>query len=759
MAMAREAVVSRAPVPSPLEAAKAEARLVPFGPVLALTLALAIGGLILLAIPIHELFPEVKLEPVYPNHHQSAETLTFALALLVVLPLALYLVPRLADRILAAAGPEGLEVVAATTSFALLAALVVANLLERQWVGGGPFYTLGLVAAWAVGAAVLLSRAAAGEELPATLQRSSGRAIWLGSACLLVVLMAGLAYLESITLAVALIGVAVTGAFVYAWDRVEVPRFGRRAGLGFDAAIVVLILLAVPNVVIFRVNDPHASLETLFMQFHQNLFLGPANHVIGGGTMLVDTFSQYGAGAIYLVAGWLSLVGTTNGMLGLLDGMLTACVFAGAYLVVRAGGVRRPLATGGMIVAILALAYGLEYPVGGLLQHGAIRFGIPMLILLGAAVESRRQFEGRLGLVIQLLAVALSSIWAFEAFGYTVITYAGVAVMIGVTAPGGGRRRYIGKRLLAAVAACLAAHVAFALATLLVSGQLPDWIDYGRTVGAFLFGTVGEITYDFSSWSPGFGLGIVYLASVSGLVLVLRRRPALARELRGPLVLIGGTTAYGLALFTYLVNRSADHIIAYVSLPALMIVLLWLGLVLRRRDAVPRDARLTAMAVTLLAGTLLVAVSWSSVGSRFGQSALAYVAPGGQSLGAPLSYLSDTPELSVGAEAAERLLEEQMPGEHESLVMIKSDTGVEALARTGRVNALPLSDPWEDSLVPEQRLPALDAVLPTIEPGTKLLISTSALRATPHLRRVARIQPSDWRLLGGRAWRGGSDPT
>ena len=33
----------------------------------------------------------------------------------------------------------------------------------------------------------------------------------------------------------------------------------------------------------------------------------------------------------------------------------------------------------------------------------------------------------------------------------------------------------------------------------------------------------------------------------------------------------------GIGLFSYLVNRSADHIVPYVSLPAVMLAVLWLS--------------------------------------------------------------------------------------------------------------------------------------------------------------------------------------
>ena len=92
---------------------------------------------------------------------------------------------------------------------------------------------------------------------------------------------------------------------------------------------------------------------------------GPANHVLGGGAMLVGTLSQYGVASIDFIAGWFAIVGVSNGTLGLIDGILQAFVFAGGYLVVRAAGVGRVAAIAGFTVAVVVLVLALVFPLGG----------------------------------------------------------------------------------------------------------------------------------------------------------------------------------------------------------------------------------------------------------------------------------------------------------------------------------------------------------------------------------------------------------
>ena len=76
-------------------------------------------------------------------------------------------------------------------------------------------------------------------------------------------------------------------------------------------------------------------------------------------------------------------------------------------------------------------------------------------------------------------------------------------------------------------------------------------------------------------------------------------------------------------------------------------------------------------------------------------------------------------------------------------MIAEPDLEVEALARTGRINVLPLSDPWEDSLVVDQRLDDLDEALAGLEAGERLLLDGRALEAFETYRRDPGLDPLD----------------
>ena len=725
----------------------------PLGAVWALTVSAALGLFLAFApIPFALISPTDLPEPV-ADQTQAAETLLFVLAFTVILPLVLIAVPRVADRVAARHGPAAVRGLALVLSCALGAALLAAKIFERVRPEVD-LPVLGMLAAlWCALALILVGTAA---RISALLRwrPARGSAALTGAMAGALALLVGMAFadLGSISLVVLAAGIAVAvGAFLVGarWTR---HRVRGRAGVAIDASLVALLLLAVPNLVVFATGVPSEALQTRIIQFHQNFFLGPANQVLGGGAMLVDTLSQYGVGSIYLLAGWFQLAPIGNGTLALLEGLLSAAVFACSYAVLRLANVSRLLTAAALAVAVAVLVYGLQYPVGGLLQHGAIRFGLPIGVVLSALVAVR---GGRLAGIARGIGVAIvgiSSIWALEAFAYTLLTALAILAVRSWLRRPAERARWVARSLAQLAAACVAAHVALAALTLLAAGELPDWGWYLNTLREFLVGEIGEVTYDFSPWSPGLAVGAIYLASVAGIVLLMRRNRLLAEREPVLLVALAGTTAYGIGLFSYLVNRSGDVIVPFLSLPAVLVVTLWLSLLLRPSAGVAGRGRAAILASALAVAALLVSVSWSSVQVRFPQSALAHALPGGPSMGEALDRLWNPPPLFPGADEGERLLARYMPGERRSVVLTAADLSVEILMRSGRASEIPFGDPVEDSFVPEDHLPALARAVAELKPGDRILVDEPAARTfMAYLREPQRDPLSDPLELGGLA--------
>jgi hypothetical protein len=170
---------------------------------------------------------------------------------------------------------------------------------------------------------------------------------------------------------------------------------------------------------------------------------------------------------------------------------------------------------------------------------------------------------------------------------------------------------------------------------------------------------------------------------------------------------------------------------------------------LRRGVVESRPARLGGLAFALALAALLVSVAWSSIGSRFDQSPLAYALPGGKSLRGGFHGLWHPPALDPNAPQGERLLDRYMSGERRVTIVTSPDLATEILIRSGRSNQLAFSDPLEDSFVPSRTLPAIARTVRELRPGDRLLLQEAALQAFEVLQRQPSRDPLQNPVPGG----------
>lgn len=703
-------------------------------PALALTITAACAAMLLLipaAVLIH---PSTHLPGALANlgdQNQGVKTTLYVVAFLVVVPAAVLLVPRLADGVRQGPNASGLGLLSAVLAAALALAVMVARASVRLPWGDDAPVVLAAACCWWVFAAAVIARASRPRAWPVLLRAAplvpAATAVAGAGVLGAVLCVTRLARLSAVALLAGLVVVTVTVAL---YRRVRLPSLTGRPVFALEVVIAVLLVLAIPDLNIFK---PAAStalthFNDVVIEGQENFLLGPTNQLLAGGTMLVNTFSQYGVGSIYLLAGWFHLAPIGYGTLGFLDGVLTALLYLGGYLVLRQAGVSRLLAGLALALAVIALLYNLTYPVGALAEHGPFRFGLPMVALLAVSTGLRFGRWARPARWTALAALGIASLWSIEAFAYTAFTLSAMAAVHPLRLDGGSRGRWLRVQAFRAAASVAAVQVAFALGTLLATGQLPDWGEYFSYFKAFLSGSVAYLTYGFARWSPGLAVGAIYLASAIAVVLVVWRAPGLFRRHANRLITVAGTTAYGIALFSYFDNRSATYLVLYVALPALLTATLWLALALDLARARPPWLGRGLLACTLSLAVIVVAAAWSPISGRVSDSALAYVLRGAPSVDGALHRLWHPPPLNPLAGEGQRLLARYMPGESRSLVFTIGvpDLGTEILIRSRRGNRLPLGDPVEDSIVPASRLPAIRQAVDRLRPGDRLLMNQTA---------------------------------
>ena len=348
----------------------------PLGPTLALTVSLAVAGFaLIMSLVLLVIHPDLSIPSnnFGVQQNQTAKTALYVAAFTVILPLALIAVPRLADAIAAGPNAPALPTLAGGLAATLAAAIIAVKASGRLPWGSGLDVLLAAVGIWSLVAAGVLARAA--QPRPwSPLLRLAGHGLTASVVAGALVLGALLCLvsensLDPLPLA---LGVLVVAGVLLSYERRRPPRLPRRWGLGADALIVAVTLLAVPDLVIFTTSSAPVNpfFEPGIIQFHHDFLLGPANQVLGGGALLVDDpVSQYGVGSIYFLAGWFHLAPIGYGTYGFLDGILTALFYAAAYGVLRVAGVSRLLAGSALGVGVIALVYHLHYPIGALPQQ------------------------------------------------------------------------------------------------------------------------------------------------------------------------------------------------------------------------------------------------------------------------------------------------------------------------------------------------------------------------------------------------------
>ena len=232
------------------------------------------------------------------SHKQNAETFLYLLTFFFLLPAWLWAGIRLIDRINRGPGREALPAVTgllALTFGLVIVAIRCADALfgaDRLWLAlsGGLF--------WVVLASVLLAALVVGRArfAPAAIAHRSNL-IWRLSGLSFAAAVFTVVDLDGLNLPVLFVGLVGGAGLVAALGNFSprpAPRMWKRI---IEAAAVVLILLAVPDMLVLPVeraqSDPDAAFAVYVIAFHQALFLGAASQILSGSALLVDTVSQY----------------------------------------------------------------------------------------------------------------------------------------------------------------------------------------------------------------------------------------------------------------------------------------------------------------------------------------------------------------------------------------------------------------------------------------------------------------------------------
>ncbi|SEH10264.1 hypothetical protein [Thermoleophilum album] len=718
------------------------------------------------------------------RQRQTAESLLYVATLVVLAPLAVVAGERWARVLVAARGRRGAFDEIALWGLAAAAPICGYRVLAiAGWARADGLPLLGL-AAWASALGVRLvylqrggptTKSGSGARTSSTGRDAEPADVSTRALVALEVAALGLvlAFARSSAfrwLPMLVCGLTVAGLLTSAacTKAAAVPASARRSRR-FAAITAAAFVLAGINLHAFVPGEAGAGLSPAVygsvVALHASYLVGPANQLVHGGRMLVDTVSQYGVAGVIALAAWFRAVGGSIDSLAIFDGVLTSLALVAGWLLLWAAGVRLGFRLAALSFFVVVLAWGRTFPVGTIVQDGFYRFGLP-LVLICAVVLDRAGYAPRWATRTTLVVtLAVSAVWSLETFALTTISWFAFALFelaAGECRSAALRYAFNALRLWAACVAL--GHLALVAYTIISAGELPRWSLYLAFLRAFLAGDLSELTYDFAKWSPGVALGAAYVAQATVLAVVARdARHALARD-PSPYRALFALSTYGLGTFYYMVDRSLEHVIVYVAHPFVLSAAIWLELAARTSVwQARRDLRLVTTIAVCVVSSLAVAAAWPRVVDSAPRS-LGGRLLGAGDLGRDVRLIRDFPPVDPSAGIGAVLLRRFFPETEQALVLGEPVRTVETLLRAGKRNRLPLSFSISDSYVAQrpgseiERL--LQRYLADLRAGDRLMVDErglSLLTAARHHRSrstsaiVRALRPDTLRALALRS--------
>jgi hypothetical protein len=487
-----------------------------------------------------------------------------------------------------------------------------------------------------------------------------------------------------------------------------VGRVSRRVGVAVDAIVVVLIALLVWDLRVEK--GPLLASGTAHVQ---DIYIGPANAVLHGGTLLVDVFAQYGPGMTYFLAGLFRIVPIGYGPFWILVVSLDVVLFLLMFAIFRLAGATRVLAASGVVLAVLT---GVLAKLGGetMVPNTPMRLLLPLFAVL--LIQLAQRYPRRAVLPWALaIVVGISSIWALEVFLYTLAgSLAGLASEARLDAPEGRALRIDKRELLRVFGAIVAAQLLFAVATRVFSGQWPDWFKYLGYMHVYASGSGSQ---PLAPFKPGLLLGIFYFTSCAAAVVLLVWNRPYARERRRQVVSLCAVLGVAVAYFSYFAGQSQLGNVQKMAPISVMVIVLLLNLAGTDRGRTATAARAGIVFLTIWFVSLGLIQRHAAFVRHLERTAL-FASPSATI--ADFRFAASVPIVNADAPESIDFIRRTMGSTRKPLVLLPDQLTMEALMRMHETELLPISDPYNEALLPS-RLAHLRHLAADLPVGTQFV--------------------------------------
>jgi hypothetical protein len=535
-----------------------------------------------------------------------------------------------------------------------------------------------------------------------------------------------------------------------------------RTHVALDVLVGLLVLLAV-----FQMSSTFTPSQIE----NQAYFLGPASDVLHGRPALVDTFSQYGVGMLYALAGVFSVVPIGFGVLSLVIALGTSLMYLCIYAVLRLSIESRLIVVLGGLTAVVIYIYAaswwlyVDYP-----STGVLRFGPPWIVVLLAVAGARvsNPAAARRLKAAELVVVAAAAVWSLESGAYSVGAAVAIALLDSAVLDASVRVRVRAavQRVLALALACVGALVLFTVLTRVFAGQWPDWGPYLSFVSEYTVGGLGVVP--IQQWSPGIAVGAMYGVSAAAAIGLVVLQPSAVRARPAAFRAVAGITVMGAIQYTYFLGRAAPSNLIHIAAPAVALAFIWIGLAVAALGARKPVAVLVAAATFV--GALIVIGDGRNFSVKFPYSALGALIEHPGTAVSTFTSLADNPVFDPDTPPLVAFIRSMHPGDRQLTVVAFPIVQTEALVRLGRATAAganqmcqeAISHTGDQRILKEVRELKPGGLLVTdFTPQLPLLplqaYELAEIRARFQTQRIAQSSPIDgYKLVRQRiTWHGG----
>jgi hypothetical protein len=328
-----------------------------------------------------------------------------------------------------------------------------------------------------------------------------------------------------------------------------------------------LIDISAILIIICACFDPKFTINV----YNQNYYLGPVNALLHGRTILVNVFSQYGVLVLEFLAliFKLKLLPFSYQGMSFLVALLSMLQYVVIYFLLRTILKSPPFSFLALLVILLVNFFATDGVFQATPSIGPLRFGLCYLILALCVLYFKYPAKNRVIAFLAYILLGLASLWSFETFVYVAFMFLGMLVYQSVVTNGREVWKVLKSILYGSLLALLSIGICHAASAGLIFLSTSEWPKWGYYF-AFIF--LFEGGFDamlVEPWSPWFFITAIYFLCLSTYAIKWLVEKKLESGVENAAILC--LCFFGIAQFTYFLNRSHPNNLFHISVPAIII--------------------------------------------------------------------------------------------------------------------------------------------------------------------------------------------